>query len=156
MRKTELKRRVPLKRGGPIGSAPKKVPKIPKPKKPKLKVPSVAVLDHLFSQLVRKLAGDECQLHGYTGKPCSMQLQCSHIISRRHYALRWYLPNAIAACAQCHRAQHDHPVQNAKWLSELLGEEHLDALNRLYLTGRKPTPAEKIALAAWMREKLKT
>jgi hypothetical protein len=134
------------------GKAKGRGPKKEKPKKPK--VPSVAVLDDLFSRYIRLRAANECQLWGYGGVKCSTQMQASHIKSRRFTSLRWHPMNCICACAAHHRAQHDHPDQNRLWLAELLGEEHLEQLQCMFLNGKKPTPAERIEIAKFLRGKL--
>lgn len=53
------------------------------------------------------------------GKP----LQWAHIISRRIHATRWDPDNAVAICAGCHYAAHQHPLDFAAWVKERLGEE---------------------------------
>jgi hypothetical protein len=148
MRKSPLKTRTPAERKERAAAKA-----LRKPKPQKVKAPSVAVLDSLFSQYIRR--NGECQLWGYGGVQCSTQLHCSHIKSRKYTCLRWDARNAIAACAAHHRAQHDHPDQNRLWLVELLGEDHLDDLQCAYLNGKKPTPAERIEIAKWLREKLR-
>jgi hypothetical protein len=150
MKRTPLKRRT--KEEVKARAAAKAVRK-PKPKKEP--VPSVAVLDRLFSLYIRKRALEDCQLHGYGGIQCTSQMQCSHILSRRFYSVRWDVRNAVCVCSAHHWAQHQRPYENAKWLEELLGEEHLEALHCYWRTGMKPTPDEKRDIARWLREELK-
>jgi hypothetical protein len=142
VKRTPLTRKTPLKRT----AIKKKATKKP--------VPSVAVLDRLFSEYVRLRAGNDCQLFGFTGKPCSSQLQCSHIFSRIYHSVRWDPTNAIACCACCHREQHRRPLENAQWLSEVVGPEELQSLRDRWQSGKKPTPEEKRAIKAWLSEKL--
>jgi hypothetical protein len=148
MKRTPLKRRT--KEEVKARAAAKAVRK-PKPKKEP--VPSVAVLDRLFSLYVRKVG--ECAMWGYGGISCTSTFDCSHIKSRRFHSVRWCPLNALCLCDRHHRWVHDHPDQNGLALVELLGREHLDELQGLYLTGRKPTPDEKRAIAKWLREELK-
>jgi hypothetical protein len=149
MRKTPLNRKTPMSRGKGL----KKTPKIPKPKVKKEKVPSDLTLDTLFSQYIRRFG--ECQLWKYGGVQCSMMLDCSHIISRTYKSVRWDVDNAVCACKAHHFWQHKHPVQSTLALIEILGPEHMERLNDKYLAGKKPTPDEKRAIAAWLREELK-
>jgi hypothetical protein len=149
MKKTPLTRKTPMSRA----PKPKKAPKIPKAKVKVDEGPSDEVLDALFSKYIRRFG--ECQLWGYGGVQCSMMLDCSHIISRTYKSVRWDVGNAICACKAHHFWQHKHPVQSTLALIELLGAEHLEALNERYLAGKKPTPDEKRAIAAWLREELK-
>lgn len=146
MKRTPLLRTQSLKRS-PINKVGKK--------KTSIKCPSVAVLDDLFSRYIRAKASFECQLHGYHEAPCSSQMQCSHIISRRFHSVRWDEGNAVCACAKAHRTQHDHPVASTQWLTGLLGEKHLEDLNKRWRDGRKPTAGEKVEIAAYLRGRLK-
>ena len=136
----------------PFGTG-RKEPRIPKPKAVKPKTPSRAVLDDLFSRYIRRFG--ECQFWGVGGIPCSSQLHCSHIHSRTYNSLRWDARNAVCCCAAHHRWQHNHPTLNTWALEELLGREHLEELRDAYLAGKKPTPEEKRAIAAWLREELR-
>lgn len=135
---------------------PKDLPKVGKIEKAKVKkepTPSVATLDRLYSEYIRRF--QSCQLHGYGGVNCSTQLQCSHIHSRRFHSIRWNPMNSICACAAHHRWQHDHPTLSTWALEELLGRPHLESLRQMYLSGRKPTPEEKRRIAAWLREEIR-
>jgi len=153
VKRTPLKRNTPLKSGKVKNSSGRSGPKIEKAKIKKAPVPSVAVLDSLFSRYIRRHG--ECQLWGYGGVTCSTQLQCSHVFSRRFYSVRWDKDNAICACAAHHWWQHQNPVGSTIALQELLGPEHLDALIAKQAAGRKPTPDQKREIAAWLRAELR-
>ena len=61
--------------------------------------------DILFSKLVRAIG--HCEFQQFGG--CSSQLQCAHLVSRRHRATRWEPDNAICLCALHHREGHEKP-----------------------------------------------
>ena len=123
------------------------------------KAPSVAILDALFRKYVKLRDVHECRLWGYGGVVCSTHLDCSHIYSRTYKSVRWDGDNAITCCDNHHRAQHNRPLDNAEWLKELLGDEHLKILREKYLNPPKLTPGGtikwKIELAAWLRAEIK-
>jgi hypothetical protein len=150
-----LRRNKPLARSKPDATPkPRRKPKIVKsgPYKGE-KVPSIAVLDRLFSDYIRRFG--ECQLWKYGEVTCSGNLECSHIHSRNYHSVRWDVRNAICVCSSHHRWQHAHPTCNTWALEELLGKPHLEELRDAYLKGRKPTAEEKIEIARWLREELR-
>lgn len=77
-----------------------------KKRKPRTDYVSDAVLDSLFSELVRTSANYECQAWGYHGVRCSCQMQCAHIKSRRYKSIRWDERNALCLCASHHMHYH--------------------------------------------------
>ena len=132
MKKTPLKRKTAIR----------------KKRRPPEKGPSEALLDHWFSKAVRSLALYECQLAGFTGQPCSSDMQCSHIYTRSSRCTRWDLDGAICACSRCHRYQHNMPLDSHDWLLEVLGEEHIERLRAKYIANVKPTIDDKIQMLA--------
>lgn len=142
-------KRVPLTRKTELGRKP---PSKASSKRRKQGVPSVAVLDDLFSRYIRRFG--ECQLWKVGGIPCSQQMHCSHIHSRVYQSVRWDPMNALCVCAAHHRWQHNHPTLNTWALEEILGKPHLEALRDTYLQGRKPTPEQKIGIANFLRQEL--
>ncbi len=150
MKKSPLVRKTPLRAKSSLGTgkARKKVST-----RRKEKCPSISTLDKLFSDYIRR--NGECQLWKFGGIQCSSKMDCSHIKSRRFHSVRWDIGNAICACAGHHMWQHDHPDQSTLALIEILGIEHLDALQQRFLEGRKPTPDQKREIARWLREQLK-
>lgn len=157
-----MRRGKPLKRSKPLAKSKsdpttkcqKRKPEA-KPKYKKDPCPSVATLDRLYSDYIRRF--QSCELHGYGNVPCSQQLQCSHIHSRTYHSVRWLVEprNAICACAAHHRWQHNNPTLSTWALEEILGKEHLKELQRKFLVGRKPTPEEKRNIAAFLREEIR-
>lgn len=137
---TETKKRQPIRKVKPRTAKQKKE-----------KVPSVAVLDDLFSRYIRARAANDCQLAGYGGVQCSTQIQCSHIISRKYNSTRWHPLNALSVCASHHHAQHNHPYQNSQWLDAVVGAEEIMGLYAYWNEARKPTDDEKREIAKWLR-----
>ena len=156
MRRAPLKTRTPAEREAEKARKAARAEMLGKKpaKKKGERVPSVAVLDSLFSRYIRAVANNECQLWGCFGKPCSTQMNASHIKSRRFRNLRWDVRNCICACVSCHRYQHDHPDESYKALVGLLGQKHMDDLQVLWREKPAPDKAEKIALAKFFREQL--
>lgn len=87
-----------------------------------------AKADKLFSEIVRSIG--ECEAAGYAPGPCSNQLQCMHIISRRYSATRTDLRNAFSGCASHHRYYTDHPREFSKFISETWAQEYYDHVYR--------------------------
>ena len=70
--------------------------------------------DTLFSKIVR--SAGVCD---WCGKSSSqVQLQCSHVISRKYLKLRWDENNACPLCASCHMKWHSHPIQAMEWFKQ--------------------------------------
>lgn len=67
--------------------------------------------DTLFSKIIRE-AG-KCDWCGRDGR--QVQLQCSHVVSRKYLKLRWDENNANALCAGCHMRWHSHPIEAIEW-----------------------------------------
>jgi hypothetical protein len=57
-------------------------------------------------------------------------LECHHIKSRRHGALRFVLLNLLSLCPVCHRFAHDKPDEFRDWVSLEIGVENCDTLDR--------------------------
>lgn len=119
-------------------------------------VPSIAVLDDLFSRFIRTRANHECQAWGYRGLQCSSQMQCAHLKSRRFVCLRWHESNAVCLCAAHHAHFHDHADHFYEFVNDTFGPGHWEHLQRLWLIGAKVTNDEKRALVekfrAYLRE----
>lgn len=87
-----------------------------------------AKCDKLFSEIVRSLG--ECEAAGYAPGPCSSQLQCMHIISRRFSATRTDLRNAFSGCAAHHRFYTDHPREFSRFITETWAQEYYEHVFR--------------------------
>ncbi len=91
--------------------------------------------DKTFSQFI-KYRDTCCQKCGKSvGK-----LECSHIFSRRHKALRHDPRNAKLLCFPCHRWWHENPPEAIEWLIGVIGEASYDKLRFL---AYKPTKMSK-------------
>jgi len=79
-------------------------------------------LDKAWSQLVKKQAGNKCEVCGKTES-----LNSHHIVGRRNLRLRWELYNGVSLCAGCHRfktaSAHQNPVWFEDWLKEDRGSD---------------------------------
>lgn len=81
-----------------------------------------AEADRLFSQLIRSKG--RCEWCGST-----LNLQCSHVVSRKYNSVRWDEDNAECLCARCHRRAHDFPAINGRRLERKMGAQAFDALH---------------------------
>lgn len=109
-------------------------------------------LDETFSLLIRK-AG-RCARCGRT--PPNIQLQCSHLYSRRYMAIRWDTENAVAKCAGCHIWWGNNPVEAYEWLisSGVRTKEQMDELRRKANTVKQWTAKEMESLCSTFLEEL--
>lgn len=87
MKRTELKRRTPLKAAH-------------KPKKKPTRTTLSNKADRLFSLQVR--ARGRCEAAGLDNVKCSGNHQCCHIFGRRYRAIRWDERNALCMCQAHH------------------------------------------------------
>lgn len=71
--------------------------------------------DKHFGAVVKALAGNQCE---HCGVGDEKQLQCCHLIGRRSASTRWYLPNAVCMCSNCHREMGEHPKLFTQWIEE--------------------------------------
>jgi len=81
--------------------------------------------DELWSKLIRQRAGNKCE---YCGKSDG-KIDAHHILSRRHFSVRWNLENGVALCRYHHQFfAHEDPVAFTEWLKTVKGNEVIDAL----------------------------
>jgi hypothetical protein len=94
------------------------------------------IADKHFSDAIRKAAEWKCARceKDYSEKP--QGLQCSHFISRGHWAVRYDPKNAMALCAYCHNYLEGFPTAHTN-----LWREHFGSIY-----GRDSTDAELNAL----------
>ena len=105
--------------------------------------------DIRFSKLIRE-RDVVCQRCGRGGR-----LECSHIFSRRHKALRHDTRNAKALCFRCHQWWHSSPVEARDWLESMIGEGNVDNLTRMANTVMKaPHKAELDVLYGEMKAEI--
>ena len=79
------------------------------------------IADKHFSDCIRKAAEWKCQRceKDYSDKP--QGLQCSHFISRGHWATRYDPKNALALCAYCHNYVEGFPVAHINLWRDIHG-----------------------------------
>lgn len=79
------------------------------------------IADKHFSDSIRKAAEWKCQRceKDYSDKP--QGLQCSHFISRGHWATRYDPKNALALCAYCHNYVEGFPVAHINLWRDIHG-----------------------------------
>ena len=82
------------------------------------------IADKHFSDCIRKAAEWKCQRceKDYEDRP--QGLQCSHFISRGHWAVRYDPKNALALCAYCHNYVEGFPVAHIQLWREIHGGIH--------------------------------
>lgn len=99
--------------------------------------------DALFSKLVRSRG--RCEGNGFTTFPCSGQLQCAHLISRRYKATRWLEGNAACLCKAHHVYWTHNPLEWDEWCGIQLGAIEWDELKRIAREGGKTDYPEVLA-----------
>lgn len=85
-------------------------------------------LDSLWSKAIKELAGHKCEVCG-----TDRHLNSHHIVRRTIHNVRWYYPNGICLCANCHMfsnhfAAHSTPLEFADWIRKKRGEAWYDDL----------------------------
>ena len=95
--------------------------------------------DELFSKIIR--SPGRCLRCGST-----QYLQCAHIISRRYSATRCDPRNAWCLCATCHHRLTLWPREHSRFITETIGSEVYDDLQR---------KAETVTKMDWSEEKLR-
>jgi hypothetical protein len=81
-------------------------------------------LDRLFSECIRNIG--QCEKCG-----SRENLQCAHVISRRHYNTRWDLENAICLCVKCHLYwSHKEPHAFVRWFDNKYGGSLYEVLKK--------------------------
>ena len=79
--------------------------------------------DKHFSNCVRIRAKWTCQKCDTDYSDRNKQgLQCSHLIGRGHYAVRYDPKNALALCTKCHHDVTAHPVMHIQLWREIHGK----------------------------------
>ena len=72
----------------------------------------VYAADRIFSQVVRQRADHLCEY--CQRRPAT---DCSHIVGRREFSVRWSLDNATALCRHCHDRLGSDPVGHMDWIN---------------------------------------
>lgn len=80
--------------------------------------------DIVFSKIVRSLG--KCERCGR-----DTNLQCAHIMSRRHLQTRHDLTNAICLCYSCHlHWAHKEPFEFVAWVNKKYGEDTYEQIRK--------------------------
>ncbi len=84
------------------------------------------VLDKLWAEAIKKLAGNCCE---YCAKSRDLwKLDAHHFYGRRNKALRHVLSNGFALCFLCHRHAEEQPVLFIDWAIQRRGQKWYDDL----------------------------
>ena len=111
--------------------------------------------DQAFSRCVRTAAKWTCERCGSVHEEKSQGLHCSHIFSRRHRTIRWSRDNVQALCFSCHQWFGGNPADSGYWVSELLGDGHMQLLREKKDSKVKVSKLEEKEIAKHYRAELK-
>lgn len=115
----------------------------------------INLADSYFSKCVRASNQYICERCGTQYDKSSTGLHCSHIFSRRHRTIRWCKDNAQSLCMACHSWLGGNPADSGAWLTETLGEAHLEILREKMNSKVKVSKLEEKDIAKHYREQLK-
>jgi hypothetical protein len=80
-------------------------------------------LDSLWSELIKREAGNKCEVCGR-----NESINSHHIVGRRNLRLRWELYNGVSLCAGCHvfktQSFHQNPIWADEWLRKNRSEDY--------------------------------
>ena len=108
--------------------------------------------DGVFSKIVRSLG--YCLWPATEGDEHKGHLECSHIFSRMHMAIRWHELNAKPLCTAHHFKWHKHPAEATVFLVTIRTPEEIKWLKERTNTIKQWTTEELKALLATLQEKL--
>ena len=111
--------------------------------------------DAEFSRCVRTAANWTCERCHTQYEKGSMGLHCSHIFSRRYRTIRWSKDNVQALCFSCHQWYGSNPADSGYWVTELLGEGHMELLREKRDSKVKVSKLEEKDIAKFYRAELK-
>jgi len=84
----------------------------------------VSKMDTLFSEIIRSQG--VCDRCGST-----KNLQCAHVLSRRHLQTRWDFENGLCLCTKCHLFwAHKEPHEFVRWFDDKFGGRLYDELKK--------------------------
>ena len=107
--------------------------------------------DTWFSKCVREANDWTCERCGSVHERGSVGLHNSHIFSRRHRTIRWAKANTQALCFSCHQWFGGSPADSGYWVTELLGEGHMELLRQQRDSRMKVSKAEEKDIAKWYK-----
>ena len=115
----------------------------------------ISPADSAFAKCVKSRADWTCEKCQTKHEQGSMGLHCSHIFSRRHRTIRWAGMNAQSLCFACHSWYGGNPADSGIWITNLLGEGHMDLLREKRDLKVKVSKAEEKEIAKHYRGELK-
>ena len=116
----------------------------------------ISPADSAFSKCVRERNDWTCERCHKQYDKGSTGLHCSHIFGRRARTIRWCGDNAQALCFSCHQWFGGNPLDATQWLTETLGQGHIDLLREKRENIVKVSKLEEKDIAKHYREELKT
>ena len=107
-------------------------------------------LDRICTKAVRLREKNICQNCGkyVTGQ----NSHCAHIMSRRHMSTRYYLPNLLHLCFQCHRYWHSEVSKFELWVRGLIGDKEYD---KLLIMSRETWDKDNLKWGMYLKEEIK-
>ena len=115
----------------------------------------ISLADTYFSKCVRTAAKWKCERCETQHEKGSQGLHCSHIFSRRYRNVRWSKDNVQALCFSCHQWFGGNPADSGYWITELLGEGHMELLREKKNSKVRVSKLEEKDIAKHYREQLK-
>ena len=115
----------------------------------------ISPADIAFSRCVKARTDWLCERCHTQHEQKSMGLHCSHIFSRRHRTIRWCADNAQSLCFSCHSWYGGSPADSGIWITDLLGEGHMNLLREKRDNRVKVSKLEEKQIAKHYREQLK-
>lgn len=103
--------------------------------RPQRKETPVRLLDDLARQVVLHRDGHKCRRCGTAEPP----LDCAHVYSRRHHAVRWDPDNLLTLCRRCHNRCHSNPAEFMHWFRDMIGDAQFTALGLRARKGGRAT-----------------
>jgi len=84
---------------------------------------TVKICDRLFAELVKKRANYQCERCMSFKVP-----QCSHIIPRTVFSLRFDTQNGVCLCKRCHLYWwHKNPMAAMEWIKTIRDIDYLES-----------------------------
>ena len=111
--------------------------------------------DKWFSDCIRHKSNYQCEHCGKGFEGLMQGFECCHIYGRANKSTRWSADNAVALCGGCHRHFTEHPLAFIDWLTETLGEGHMDILREKKNTILKTNQLLRAEVAKHYREEFR-
>ena len=102
-----------------------------------------------FSKAVRHRDQHRCQYCFGEGT------DCAHIYGRAKKSVRWSMDNAVTLCRYHHQWFGSNPVAFTDWLTNTLGQGHMDLLRGKANATLKTNKALRLEISKHYREEMK-